>query len=126
MQRVSEYLREYKGRIESVEYHFTGSSIEEVWKDGEVDVGETISQTLEFFKQFHRTVSDAGQSDVLEILVKTSLLGEAYYNAVLAWNDGETQMIPSSACFFMHLEKLIKKLVLEGFEIPEEWTRAIY
>lgn len=125
MERISEYLREYE-KNESIDYHFTGSTLVEVWVDGEIDIKETIHRALKFFKQFHRTISSAGQYEALEILAATSLLGEAYYNAVLAWNNGGTQMIPSSRCFYAHLKILTERLVRDGFEISEEWTCSVY
>lgn len=124
MERISEYLREYE-KNKSVDYHFTGSTLVEVWVDDEIDIKETIHRALKFFKQFHMTISDAEQYEALEILAKTTLLGEAYYNAVLAWNDGGTKMIPSSRCFYAHLKTLTERLVRDGFKISEEWTKAI-
>ena len=122
--KISEKMKEYDMR--NADYHFTGSSIPEIWENGNLNIKETIKSALNFFEDFHATVDEAQNCELVAILAENSLLGEAYVNAVLAWNHGDYQMVPSSLCFYCHLKLLMERLKRDGFEISEEWLESIF
>ena len=57
--------------------------------------------------------------------LRNTLLGEAYVRAYEAYNDEETNMIPTMKCFKIELYNLVQEYIKDGWELGEEWEKAI-
>lgn len=66
-----------------------------------------------------------GDVDVLILLAETSIVGEAYLNAVMWTNNGLIYdtfplSIPDANTYFYELRKVVKRLERDGFKFEEE------
>ena len=83
-----------------------------------------IVDVIDFMKSIHYYFY--GDLSIIREAAHNSIVGEAYYKALLYWNHGEGEMIPSNKCIWNHLRKLVVRYIEHGYVFDIEFIDELF